>query len=64
MIAVRVNLLHCCTLRVLISFDDFVYALFSTPVDKVLVHDLDFLQIELASAAESENIVVVEMKLL
>ena len=63
-VPVRVDLLHCGTLSVLISIDDFVNALLSTPIDKVLVHDLHFLQIELASAAESENIVVVEVELL
>ena len=61
-VAVGVHLLNCRTFCVLVGFNNIVDTLFGSPITKVLEHYLHFLQVELAGAAKSQNVVIIEVE--
>ena len=62
-VAVRVDFLHLRTLMEVVRRDNIVYLLVSTPVDEVREHELDSGKVELAGATKSQNVMVIEVKL-
>ena len=62
MVAMRVNFLYLWALMEVVLGDDIVNALVAAPVNEVGEHKLNLLNVELAGAAKTEYIMVIEMK--
>ena len=64
MVAMWIDFLYSCTLIELVSINDSVDFLISSPIYEISEHKLHFSQVELSGATKSQKVMVIEVQLL